>query len=103
MRACGIWSIKAPLFAVAGSLETHTRLRDMVHDQAVAAVNSPPADYTVIEEGNHSLINRREEAASICSGRTVTTLPSVRGEPFAEFTLSRTEGLRTGLSNHILK
>ena len=56
--------IKAPLFAVAGSLETHTRLRDMAHDLAVAAVNSPQADYIVIEGGNHSLNNRREEAAS---------------------------------------
>ncbi|MCI0782201.1 MAG: alpha/beta fold hydrolase [Chloroflexi bacterium] len=57
--------IKVPLFAVAGSLETHTRLRDMAHDLAVAAVNSPQADYIVIEGGNHSLNNRREEAASV--------------------------------------
>jgi len=57
--------IKVPLFAVAGSLETHTRLRDMAHDLAVAAVNSPQADYIVIEGGNHSLNNRREETASV--------------------------------------
>ena len=57
-------NIKVALFAVAGSLEIHTRLRDMAHDLAVAAVNSPQADYIVIEGGDHSLNNRREEAAS---------------------------------------
>ena len=57
--------IRVPLLAVAGSLETHTRLRDMAHDLAVAAVNSPQADYLVIDGGNHSLNNRREEAASV--------------------------------------
>ena len=57
--------IKVPLLAMAGSLETHTRLKDMAHDLAVAAVNSPQADYVVIEGGNHSLTNRREEAASV--------------------------------------
>jgi hypothetical protein len=33
--------IKIPILAVAGSLETHTRLRDMARDLAMAAVNSP--------------------------------------------------------------
>jgi alpha-beta hydrolase superfamily lysophospholipase len=56
--------IKIPILAVAGSLETHTRLRDMARDLATAAVNSPRADYIVIEGGNHSLNNRRKEASA---------------------------------------
>ena len=55
--------VKVPLIAVAGSLETHTRLRDMAQDLAVAAVNSPRAEYVIIEGGNHPLNNRRREAA----------------------------------------
>jgi hypothetical protein len=49
---------------LAGSLETHTRLRDAARDIALAAVNSPQAKYTIIEGGNHSLNNRRQEAAA---------------------------------------
>ena len=56
--------IKVPVFAVSGSLETHSRLRDTARDIATAAVNSPRAEYKIIEGGNHSLNNRREEAAA---------------------------------------
>jgi alpha-beta hydrolase superfamily lysophospholipase len=55
--------VKAPMLAVAGSLETHTRLLDAAKDLATAAVNSPRADYAIIEGGDHSLTNRRQEAA----------------------------------------
>ena len=55
--------IKVPLFIVAGSLETHTRLRDMARDLALAAVNSPRAKHIIIDGGNHSLQNRKQEAA----------------------------------------
>jgi alpha-beta hydrolase superfamily lysophospholipase len=55
--------IKVPLYAIAGSLETHTRLKDMYRDLATAAVNSPRADYLMIEGGDHSLTNRRYEAS----------------------------------------
>ena len=72
-------NIKAPLFAVAGSLETHTRLRDMAHDMAVAAVNSPRADYVVIDGGNHSLNNRREEASSVVLNWLGTLTPQTVG------------------------
>jgi alpha-beta hydrolase superfamily lysophospholipase len=51
------------MLAVAGSLETHTRLLDAAKDLATAAVNSPRADYAIIEGGDHSLTNRRQEAA----------------------------------------
>lgn len=56
--------VKVPLFVVAGSLETHTRLREAARDIALAAVNSPRAEYRVIEGGNHGLGNRRQEAAA---------------------------------------
>jgi alpha-beta hydrolase superfamily lysophospholipase len=56
--------IKIPILVLAGSLETHTRLRDMARDLAMAAVNSPRADYVILEGGNHSLNNRRKEAAA---------------------------------------
>lgn len=56
--------VKVPLFVLAGSLETHTRLRDAARDIALAAVNSPRAEYTVIEGGNHGLGNRQQEAAA---------------------------------------
>ncbi len=55
--------IKVPLFIVAGSLETHTRLRDMARDLALAAVNSPRAEHIIIDGGNHALQNRKQEAA----------------------------------------
>ncbi len=55
--------IKVPLFTIAGSLETHTRLMDMASDLALAAVNSPRAEHIIIEGGNHSLQNRKQEAA----------------------------------------
>ena len=60
--------IKIPMFVVAGSLETHTRLQDMARDLALAAVNSPKAEYVIIEEGEHSLGNRRAEASEAVSG-----------------------------------
>ena len=55
--------VKIPLFTFAGSLETHTRLIDMASDLALTAVNSPRAQHIIIEGGNHSLQNRKEEAA----------------------------------------
>ena len=55
--------VRVPLLAVAGSLETHTRLRDIPQDLVTAAVNSPKAEYAIIEGGDHSLTNRRQEAA----------------------------------------
>lgn len=55
--------VKIPLFTFAGSLETHTRLIDMASDLALAAVNSPRAQHIIIDGGNHSLQNRKEEAA----------------------------------------
>ena len=60
--------IKVPVFVVAGSLETHSRLRDAARDIAIAAVNSPRAEYKVIEGGVHSLGNRLEETALAVSG-----------------------------------
>lgn len=60
--------IKAPVFALSGSLETHSRLKDMAQDLATAAVNSPRAEYKIIEGGDHSLNNRREEAAAAVLG-----------------------------------
>jgi alpha-beta hydrolase superfamily lysophospholipase len=56
--------IKIPMFVMAGSLETHTRLRDMARDLAMAAINSPRAEYVVLEGGDHSLNNRRKEASA---------------------------------------
>ncbi len=55
--------VKVPLFTIAGSLETHTRLMDMASDLALAAVSSPRAEHIIIEGGNHALQNRKPEAA----------------------------------------
>ena len=49
--------IRAPLFVLSGSQETHTRLLDVPQDMVTAAVNSPRAEYLVLEGGNHSLTN----------------------------------------------
>jgi len=54
--------VKIPLFAMSGSLETHTRLRDIARDLAQAAVNSPRAEYKIVEGGNHGLSSRSQEA-----------------------------------------
>ena len=54
--------IRAPLFVLAGSLETHTRLRDVPQDLVIAAVNSPRAEYRVLDGGNHSLTNMMPQA-----------------------------------------
>lgn len=67
--------IKVPVFAIAGSLETHSRLRDMARDLATAAVNSPKAEYTIIDGGNHALNNRREEAATAVLGWLASLTP----------------------------
>ena len=55
--------VQVPLFTIAGSLETHTRLIDMASDLALAAVNSPRAEHIIIDGGSHSLQNRKQEAA----------------------------------------
>ncbi len=71
--------IKAPVFALSGSLETHSRLRDIARDLVTAAVNSPRAEHKVIEGGVHSLNNRREEAAAAVLGwlASLTAQPSI--------------------------
>jgi len=55
--------IRVPMLTLSGSLETHSRLRDMAQDLAVAAVNSPKAKTLMVEGGEHSLVNRTTEAS----------------------------------------
>ena len=55
--------IRVPMLTLNGSLETHSRLRDMAQDLAVAAVNSPKAETLMAEGGEHSLVNRTTEAS----------------------------------------
>jgi len=55
--------IRVPMLTLNGSLETHSRLRDMAQDLAVAAVNSPKAETLMVEGGEHSLVNRTAEAS----------------------------------------
>ena len=57
--------IKVPMFVLGGSLETHTRLKDMARDLALASVNSPRSEHIIIEEGNHSLNNKKQEASEV--------------------------------------
>jgi alpha-beta hydrolase superfamily lysophospholipase len=68
--------IRIPLFTIAGSLETHTRLRDMARDLATAAVNSPRAEYLIIDGGDHSLNNSRQKA----SGAVLNWLASLSAQ-----------------------
>ena len=56
--------IRVPLFVLAGSLETHTRLLDVPQDMIIAAVNSPRAEYQILEGGVHSLNNVLPEASA---------------------------------------
>ena len=56
--------IQVPMFVLSGSLETHTRLLDVPQDMITAAVNSPRAEYLVLEGGNHSLTNMMPEAGA---------------------------------------
>ncbi len=60
--------IKVPMLVVGGELETHTRLRDLPRDMVQAAVNSPQAEYVIIEGGNHALVNRKNEAMAAILG-----------------------------------
>ena len=55
--------IRVPILALSGSRETHTRLEGMAHDLIKAAVNSPESTAIVIDEGEHSLVNRTGEAS----------------------------------------
>lgn len=57
-------NIRVPLFVLSGSLETHTRLLDVPQDMITAAVNSPRAEYLVLEGGNHSLTNMMPQAGA---------------------------------------
>ena len=56
--------IRAPILALNGSRETHTRLKGMAQDLARAAVNSPRAGAIMVDEGEHSLVNRTAEASA---------------------------------------
>ena len=56
--------IQVPILALNGSRETHTRLKDMAQDLARAAVNSPRASAMMVDEGEHSLVNRTNEASA---------------------------------------
>ena len=56
--------IRVPVLALNGSRETHTRLKGMAQDLARAAVNSPRASAIMVEEGEHSLVNRTAEASA---------------------------------------
>lgn len=67
--------IEVPVVALSGSLETHSRLKDMARDLATAAVNSPRAEHIIIEGGNHALNNRREEAAEAVLGWLASLTP----------------------------
>ena len=55
--------IRVPILTLNGSLETHTRLREMAQDLAAASVNSPRAATLMIDQGEHSLVNRMAEAS----------------------------------------
>ena len=55
--------IRVPILAVNGSRETHTRLKGIAQDLARSAVNSPSAAAIMVEEGEHSLVNRTTEAS----------------------------------------
>ena len=56
--------IRVPLFVLAGSTETHTRLRDVPQDLIAAAVHSPRAEYLILEGGLHSLTNMMPQASA---------------------------------------
>ena len=56
--------ITIPILILAGSLETHTRLLDMAGDLATASVNSPEVRCVIVEGGDHTLNNRRQDAAA---------------------------------------
>ena len=58
-------NITIPMFILAGSLETHTRLRDLAQDMVNAAVNCPRAEYTIIDGGDHALNNRKPDASAM--------------------------------------
>ncbi len=57
-------NIRAPLFVLAGSQETHTRLLNAPRDIVTAAVNSPRAEYLTLDGGNHSLTNMMPAAGA---------------------------------------
>ena len=59
--------IRVPLFVLAGSEETHTRLKDVPQDMITAAVNSPRAEYRILAGGNHSLTNMMPAASAAVS------------------------------------
>ncbi len=55
--------VRVPILALNGSRETHTRLKGMAQDLVRAAVNSPSASAIMVDEGEHSLVNRTTEAS----------------------------------------
>ena len=55
--------IRVPILVLSGSRETHTRLERMAQDLAKAAVNSPRSTAIIIDEGEHSLVNRTGDAS----------------------------------------
>ena len=71
--------ITIPMFILAGSLETHTRLLDMANDLATAAVHSPAVRCVIVEGGDHSLNNRRQEAAAAVLDWLASLAPQTAG------------------------
>ena len=55
--------IQVPMLTLSGSLETHSRLRNMALDLTAAAINSPNCKAVMIDGGEHSLVNRTDEAS----------------------------------------
>lgn len=55
--------IRVLILTLNGCLETHARLRGMGQDLAAASVNSPLAATLMIDQGEHSLVNRMAEAS----------------------------------------
>ena len=57
------YKIRIPMLTLNGSQETHSRLRNMAQDLATAAINSPNCKTLMINGGEHSLVNRTDEAS----------------------------------------
>ena len=76
---CLAGGIRVPILTLNGALETHARLRSMAQDLAAASVDSPRAATFMIDQGEHSLVNRMAEASyAVLEWLTALTLEDPR-------------------------
>ncbi|MEE8442609.1 MAG: alpha/beta fold hydrolase [Dehalococcoidia bacterium] len=58
-------SVRCPLFIIAGSLETHPRLRDFAQDMYNTVQNNPMTHLDIVEDADHGWTEMRDQLGDV--------------------------------------